>query len=127
MGLISRGGWKRTLRFLKDCSYGELEGSEEKVIRDYAEEVVARLKDETPLDSGETANSWSYKISTVNHKVRLDIYNSNISKGCCIAILLQYGHATNGGGYYPGVDYINPAVKPMFDRIQRAAWMEVIK
>lgn len=57
----------------------------------------------------------------------LVFYNTNTNKGIPIVILLQYGHATSGGGYVEGIDFINPALKPIFDRIADEAWKEVIK
>ncbi len=51
--------------------------------------------------------------------------NSNIQNGVNIAIILQYGHGTRNGGYVAGRDYINPAVRPVFDKIAERAWNEV--
>ena len=51
--------------------------------------------------------------------------NSNIVDGVPIAVILQYGHGTRNGGYAEGVDYINPAMRPIFERIAARAWGEV--
>ena len=51
--------------------------------------------------------------------------NSNIVDGVPIAVILQYGHGTRNGGYVQGTDYINPAMKPIFDKIAQRAWEEV--
>lgn len=53
------------------------------------------------------------------------IINSNIVDGTPIAVILQYGHGTRNGGYVEGVDYINPAMRPIFDEIAKRAWEEV--
>lgn len=91
----------------------------------YGKEGVAALSAATPIDTGKTANSWSYKINRQNGSVSIDFYNSNFSNGIPIAIILQYGHATNNGGWVQGRDYINPAIQPIFDKIAKNAWKEV--
>ena len=91
----------------------------------YGREGVAALASATPVDSGLTANSWSYKIERQNGSVSISFYNSNINKGVPIAIILQYGHGTGTGGWIQGRDYINPAIQPIFDKIADAAWKEV--
>ena len=40
-------------------------------------------------------------------------------------ILLQYGHGTKDGGYIVGRNFINPVMKPIFDRLGEEMWREV--
>lgn len=93
----------------------------------YGREGVSALKNATPVDTGLTANSWSYEIIRRNGIVTIAFNNSNIQNGVPIAIILQYGHATKNGGYVEGRDYINPAIRPIFDKIAKNAWEEVTK
>lgn len=93
----------------------------------YGREGVAALSSATPVDTGETANSWYYKIERQNGSVSINFLNSNINEGVPIAIILQYGHATSTGGWVEGRDYINPAIRPLFDSIAEKAWKEVTK
>lgn len=94
----------------------------------YAEEGVAALSSATPVDTGLTASSWYYEIEEKNGIVRISFCNSNIQNGWApIAILLQYGHGTGTGGWVEGRDYINPAIRPVFDKIANEAWREVTK
>ena len=88
---------------------------------------MAALSSATPVDSGETANSWSYEISHSNGSAIITFNNSHINNGVQIAIILQYGHGTGTGGWVEGRDYINPAIQPIFDKIVDAAWKEVTK
>ena len=88
---------------------------------------VDALASATPVDSGLTASSWYYKIEHNNGSVTISFHNSNIQNGVPIAIILQYGHGTNNGGWVQGIDYINPALKPIFDQIAKEAWEEVTK
>lgn len=93
----------------------------------YGEEGVAALMAATPKDSGNTAMCWYYEIEHAGPGVKLSFHNSNMNQGLSIAILLQYGHGTGTGGHVEGIDYINPALKPVFERIAMDAWKEVTK
>ena len=97
------------------------------VLDKYGQEGVAALASATPVDSGQTANSWYYEIKRQNGSVSIVFNNSHVNKGVPIAIILQYGHGTGTGGWVQGRDYINPAVRPIFDRIAEDAWKEVTK
>ena len=91
----------------------------------YGRQGVQALSSATPIESGETANSWYYKINRTKESVAITFHNSNIQNGVPIAIILQYGHGTGTGGYVEGRDYINPAIQPIFDKIAEDAWKEV--
>lgn len=93
----------------------------------YGEMGVRALADATPRDTGVTADSWGYTIEPGEGSVTITWTNSNINNGVNIAIILQYGHGTGTGGYVQGIDYINPAMQPIFDSIAKAAWEEVTK
>ena len=93
----------------------------------YGREGVNALESVTPVDTGLTAKSWSYKIENKSGSVTLSFHNSNIQNGVPIAIILQYGHGTRNGGWVEGRDYINPAIQPIFDKIADNAWREVTK
>lgn len=97
------------------------------ILDKYGREGVAALSSATPVETGKTANSWSYKIKRQNGSVSIEFYNSNINNGVPIAIILQYGHGTGTGGWVQGRDYINPAIQPIFDKIANDAWKEVTK
>lgn len=93
----------------------------------YGREGVEALMSVTPRDTGKTAESWYYTITRKKEKVTISFNNSNIEDGVPIAIILQYGHATRNGGWVEGLDYINPAIQPIFDKIAKKAWAEVTK
>ncbi len=93
----------------------------------YGKEGVTALSSATPIDSGKTAKSWYYKITNKNGVVSISFYNSNIQNGVNIAVILQYGHGTGNGGWIQGRDYINPVIRPVFDKILEEAWKEVTK
>lgn len=91
----------------------------------YGRKGVEALRAATPRDSGETANAWSYEIVRGDGETRIVWTNSHINKGVNIAVILQYGHGTGTGGYVQGIDYINPAMRPVFQDIVDNALKEV--
>ena len=93
----------------------------------YAQAGVDALAAATPVDSGVTAASWYYEITEGDGWTTIAFNNSNINKGVSIALILQYGHGTRNGGYVQGRDYINPAIRPIFDKLADEAWEEVTK
>ena len=93
----------------------------------YGRAGVAALASATPIDTGLTASSWYYKIEHSNGSAVISFHNSNIQNGVPIAIILQYGHGTGTGGWVEGRDYINPAIRPIFDAITNDAWREVTR
>lgn len=93
----------------------------------YGQQGVAALASATPIDSGKTASSWGYVIEQKKGSVTITFTNTNIQNGVPIAIILQYGHGTNNGGWVEGRDYINPALRPIFDKLVDEAWREVTK
>lgn len=115
------GNFAHTEHFFKKAS----ERSYLRVLEKYGRAGVEALASATPVDSGKTASEWSYEIEQKNGKYTIYWTNSNINDGVNIAVILQYGHGTGTGGYVTGIDYINPAIRPIFDEIANNAWKEV--
>lgn len=120
--ISQRGSFDKTEKFLKK-SFGR---DYIRILQKFGEQGVSALSAATPIDSGLTAISWSYEIVQKSSSISVIWKNSNENKGVNIAIILQYGHGTKNGGYVEGVDYINPALKPIFKELADAAWKEVI-
>ena len=118
-----KGDFSKTHRFLRNAQAA----IKFRNIEQYAEEGLAALKNNTPQDSGETARSWYYEIERTPTSVSVVYKNSNINDGVQIAVILQYGHGTGTGGYVEGRDYINPALRPVFDELADSMWEEVIE
>lgn len=115
------GDFSKTEKFFKFLTSGEAYRAVDK----FAREGVDALASATPRDTGETANLWRYGIIMSKTGVTITWYNGNIEDGVPIAIILQYGHGTGTGGFVAGRDYINPAMKPIFDRIAEDVWKAV--
>ena len=117
-----KGDFSKTEKFLNTISKKLYYRNLQK----YAEQGVAALASATPIDSGTTANSWNYEIRQTKNSVSIYWTNSNVNKGVPIAVIIQYGHGTRNGGYVQGRDYINPAMRTIFDKIAENVWKEVI-
>ena len=119
--IVSKGNFNKTEEMLKKSGNWAKNIS----LDSYGVKGVEALRNATPKDTGLTANSWSYRIEKSNDNITISFENSNINDGVPIAIILQYGHGTRNGGWVEGYDYINPAIRPIFDELAKAAWKEV--
>lgn len=115
------GSTKRTEAFLRKAAKGDIYRS----LDASAREGVSALIAGTPVDSGLAADSWGYEIERSKGSVTIKWTNTNVENGFPVAIMLQYGHGTGTGGYVQGQDYINPAMRPIFDRIADQVWKAV--
>lgn len=120
--ITNKGDFNKTFKFLKKME--EIRVGE--ILEKYAKDGVSALSAATPVDSGKTASSWGYEIEVSGDTATIHWTNSNENKGVNIAVILQFGHGTGTGGYVQGRDYINPAMRPVFDRIAEEVWREVI-
>jgi hypothetical protein len=115
------GSFRDTTTFLTKMSKGDIYSS----LDAHGAAGVAALESATPIDSSETASSWSYEIIKEDGRVSIVWSNSHEDGGAPVAVLIQYGHTTRNGGYVEGRDYINPAMRPIFDQIADDVWKEV--
>ena len=115
------GGFTKTERFLNRMKRREYLN----VLDKFGRDGVQALRNATPVDSGATAEAWDYEIKRTRNYTEIVWTNSNINDGVPIAVILQYGHGTGTGGYVQGRDYINPAIRPIFDKIAEKAWKVV--
>lgn len=118
-----KGDFSKLSRFLERAKEAVKIGDLDR----FGQAGVNALASATPVETGETANSWYYEIQREPGSVSIVFLNSHYNKGVPIAIILQYGHGTGTGGWVSGRDYINPAIRPIFDKIANDAWKEVTK
>jgi len=122
MGIKHIGDLKKTNRFLKKVK----RVTPLSILERYGQRGVQALSSATPTETGETASAWSYYVSKSKKDYTISWSNSNVVHGVSIVILLQYGHATRSGSFVQGRDFINPAIRPVFDKILQEAWKEVL-
>jgi hypothetical protein len=118
----SSGSFSSLENFLTKMSHGEIF----KTLKKYGKEGVDALSKATPLDTGDTKNAWDFEVVKTRGSYKITWTNDHKTvDGEPIAIILQYGHGTGTGGYVQGRDYINPAMRPVFDNIAEKVWKAV--
>jgi hypothetical protein len=117
----STGDWGNTEAFLRKLQKLNVDAA----LQAAGTKGVAALAKATPRDSGLAANSWTFKIAKSSGGVEIDWTNTDDESGFKVALMIQYGHGTGTGGYVHGIDYINPAMRPIFDEIAETVWKAV--
>lgn len=123
ISLSSSGSFDKTERALKRMKSGDAF----KILDRYGQMGVDALASSTPAKSSLTATSWSYRVTHKKGRWAITWNNTNIVDNVQIAVILQYGHATRNGGWVEGIDYINPALRPLFDKLAEDVWKEVTR
>lgn len=123
ISVTHKGDLSKTEKFLMRLKQGDMYKRLDACCR----EGVIALERATPVKTGKTASSWTYEIRMSGGEVIVYWTNENVINGFNVAMGLQYGHGTGTGGYVQGTDYINPAMKPVFDKIANDIWREVTK
>lgn len=123
MHITCSGDLSKTMKFLNRLQHKDYLN----ILAKYGQRGVEALREATPKDTGETANSWYYEIKQDRNEATISWCNRNVNDGVVIAAIIQYGHGTGWGGYVQGIDYINPAMKPIFDDLANECWKEVTK
>ena len=122
--IVSKGSFRNTERFFSRMRKAEIR----ELLERYGLIGVEALSRATPVETGLAASSWSYEVKkTLFGSWSIIWSNSDIENGFPVVVMLQYGHGTGTGGYVTGIDYINPALKPIFNAIAEEAWKEVTK
>lgn len=122
IGISSSGDFSRTNKFLSGLLRGDIYSDLDR----YGKMGVEALAHATPVETGLTAKSWAYRIIKNKNRPGIEWYNTNVVSGTPVAILIQYGHGTGTGGYVEGRDFINPAMRPIFDQIASDIWRKVV-
>lgn len=117
----TEGNFSRLEAFLGKFSHGGLYNQLEK----YAQMGISTLESSTPTDSGLAAESWYYEIEISTKQCTIHWCNRDLENGFPVAVMLQYGYSTGTGGYVSPRDYINPAIRPVFDQIAESVWKAV--
>lgn len=117
----SKGSFKNVERYLSRLSKLEIRS----ILEKYGAAGVAALSAATPVSTGLAASSWSYEVIKEGRRWTIAWNNHDIENGYPVAIMIQYGHGTGTGGYVQGIDYINPALRPLFIQLADEVWKVV--
>jgi hypothetical protein len=118
----SKGSFKNTERFLDRMKRLDIRA----ILEKYGQQGVAALAAATPVRTGLTASSWGYEITHGIGGWTIAWTNSDQENGGFpVAVMIQYGHGTGTGGWVQGIDYINPAIQPIFNQIANDVWKVV--
>lgn len=85
----------------------------------FGEMGVKNLRDASPIDTGLMASSWYYEIIRNENKTALIWYNTDIENRVNVAIIVDQGHATKGGGWVKGKNFIAPAMQPVYEELDK--------
>lgn len=118
--LTSTGNFDRTERALMAFVKGDIFAR----LDSYGQLGVDLLSASTPVETGETASSWSYEVTKGRYPTII-WSNSHMVGNTPLAVMIQYGHGTGTGGWVEGRDFINPAMRPLFDQIAEDVWRAV--
>ena len=119
--ITQRGSFDKTEKYLNKLKLDKVLA----ILDKYGQVGVEALTAATPIDSGETAQSWYYTTEARTGYYSIRWHNRHEENGFPVAVMLQYGHGTGTGGFVQGRDYIMPAMRPIFEEIANAAWKEV--
>lgn len=117
----SSGSFDKTEKFLRSMEKLDIS----KLVASQAARGVTALSAATPKDSARTSLSWDYEIKKTATSIGIFWTNSDIQNDFPVAVMIQYGHGTGTGGYVHGIDYINPAMRPIFEDIAQTVWKAV--
>jgi len=115
------GSFKSSMAWLEAMSKGKMFDDLDRLAREGAN----LLSNATPKDTGRAASDWDYEIKKGKGAYTIHWTNDDVEDGVNVIILLQYGHGTGTGGYVAGRDFINPVIRPLFDKITDAMWKRV--
>lgn len=121
--ITQNGDFSKVTGYLERAKEGFGKG----ILDKYGKRGVEALSIATPVDTGLTSQSWRYKIQNDKGRASIVFENTNVNKYVNIAIILDTGHATGGGGWVQGRNYISPTIQPIFDELVEEAWKEVSK
>lgn len=121
ISITGSGSFDKTVAWLKKMQRLDIGA----IAQAGAQRGVRALSAATPRDSSRAANSWSSEVKKTKNSTTITWTNSDVENGFPVVIMLQYGHGTGTGGYIQGFDFINPAIRPIFEEIANDVWKAV--
>ena len=85
----------------------------EEALEDFGKTAIEIIRENTPKDTGLTAESYNSKVKNNN----LILENTNVISGTDtnLAVMLNYGHGTGTGGYVEGSHFMDDTLDTIVD------------
>lgn len=115
-------GSEKNLKFLEQLQEKSMLLELEK----FGEMGVESLRDASPVRTGLMSNSWYYEIVRNDKNTAIIWSNRDIENGYNVAIIVDQGHATKGGGWIQGRNFVSKAMEPVFEAIDEYLKKEVL-
>lgn len=117
-----RGTFSKTEQFLR----GIVNRKYMKNAKKFAADTTEKLVDETPVDTGMTAASWFYEVTSDKEGITITWCNDNLcDAGIPVIALIMYGHVNSDGTYVAPNNFVTPITMDACSRLSEDAWKEV--
>jgi len=120
----SRGDFKNLSRWLDEIQ----KNSAKNALSRIGEQGVKRLANNTPRDTGETAQGWVFEITSkgaVSEVAWKNVAHPNLSVN--LAKLLDQGYTNGTGGFIPPRAYIAKSMDPVWKDAGDNIFKELVK
>lgn len=116
------GDFKHTDNFLRKLLHIDLEHKAKR----YGERGVHELASNTPIKTGNTANSWGYTVEKTEVGITVYFTNSYAPNGIPVPFLLENGHAARDGSWVSAQPFVERTVEPIYKDMADDIWKGVI-
>ena len=111
ISLSSKGDFKDTIGWLNKAT----ETKPTEIMNEIGRDGVNSLSSHTPKDTGETASSWGYRVTSKRKMTEIEWFNSaHPELAVNMAKLIELGHGTKSGGFVQPRPYIHLAMDSVF-------------
>ena len=106
-------GIKRQLKVMKDVDVTP-------ILDKYGRIGVERLASATPVRTGQTRDSWRYRLESNRKGKKLVFYNTNKEADMTapVVILLIHGHISVEGTWIEGHDFVTEIIEELCNEIK---------
>ena len=105
------------------------EEQKEEIKEEQKQENEEENKEKNEDENKEEKNEEKEQINEIvqdEKGLRIVWKNSNVTHyGTPIVLFIEYGHYTKSGTFIEGLNFINPALEPIFKKVANDIWMEV--
>lgn len=124
IGFSTKGDFDAITKWLKEVPETLPKGLDR-----IAEKGVTNLKNNTPKDTGATANGWQAEVIKGNNDKHNIVWTNTAhpQESANIALLIELGHGTGTGGYVQPKPYIKAAMEDVWKTAGDDIAKELIK